>query len=230
MSNSTENYFKFVLCGDCAVGKSSFIHRLVFNKYNDTYKQTIGSDFLSKKFYHNDKVINVQLWDTAGKENNWCLTEVFWSTADSLILVYDASVANTFKSLDFWYKQFKDKCSKSDLPVLVLANKSELADKQVRLEDAKKWCQENNITLLFEVSAAESLNIKESILALVEKTIEYKNEKSFNEGDDYDDSNQIYINKNQLNNHFLEKSFKNETVHTNPPIFSCFSNVFNCFK
>ena len=59
--------YKLVFLGDQSVGKTSIITRFMYDKFDSTYQATIGIDFLSKTMYLDDRVVRLQLWDTAGQ-------------------------------------------------------------------------------------------------------------------------------------------------------------------
>ena len=63
-----ERMYKVVLCGDAAVGKSSFILRLCKNKFIRNLHSTLGVDFQTKILDVDGRIIALQLWDTAGQE------------------------------------------------------------------------------------------------------------------------------------------------------------------
>jgi Ras-related protein Rab-6A len=48
------------------VGKTSIIHRFIYDSFDENYQATIGIDFMSHKMYIEDKIIILNLWDTAG--------------------------------------------------------------------------------------------------------------------------------------------------------------------
>jgi Ras-related protein Rab-6A len=52
--------------GDQSVGKTSIIHRFIYDQFVDDYQATIGIDFMTHKMYIEDKIIILNLWDTAG--------------------------------------------------------------------------------------------------------------------------------------------------------------------
>src|SRR4051795_8432678 len=60
--------YKLVFLGDEAVGKTSIITRFMYDTFDNTYKVTIGIDFVSKTMYLEDRIVRLQLWDTAGQE------------------------------------------------------------------------------------------------------------------------------------------------------------------
>ncbi|GAM27473.1 hypothetical protein SAMD00019534_106490 [Acytostelium subglobosum LB1] len=129
--------FKIVLLGNTGVGKSSIFHRLVFNKFNPEYRPTSGTDFLSKPFYVNGTVCNIQFWDTSGEAKYWCLTEVFWRTAHAAVLVYDVTDEKSFKDLSFWLNECKTKChsveqATSEKPGIIFAVLGNKADNDRR--------------------------------------------------------------------------------------------------
>ena len=67
-NTAPERMYKVVLCGDAAVGKSSFILRLCKNKFIRNLHSTLGVDFQTKIIDVDGRAIALQLWDTAGQE------------------------------------------------------------------------------------------------------------------------------------------------------------------
>ena len=59
--------YKLVFLGDQSVGKTSIITRFMYDNFDRHYQATIGIDFLSKTMYLDDRVVRLQLWDTAGQ-------------------------------------------------------------------------------------------------------------------------------------------------------------------
>ena len=55
------------MVGDSAVGKSSLLLRFADNEFNENYMITIGVDFRFKSVNVNNKIIKLQIWDTAGQ-------------------------------------------------------------------------------------------------------------------------------------------------------------------
>ncbi len=53
-----------------------------------------------------DIFLFIQIWDTAGQERFRGLGPVFYRAADSCVLVYDVTSADSFKSLDSWRDEF----------------------------------------------------------------------------------------------------------------------------
>jgi hypothetical protein len=58
---------KVVILGTSGVGKTSLMNQYVSKKFSKEYKATIGADFLTKELQVDDKLVTLQIWDTAGQ-------------------------------------------------------------------------------------------------------------------------------------------------------------------
>ena len=66
-SQVKEDYlFKVVILGDCAVGKSNILSRIMKNEFRKESRSTISVELSSKFFKIDNKIIKINLWDTAG--------------------------------------------------------------------------------------------------------------------------------------------------------------------
>ena len=57
---------KVIVIGDSAIGKSCILKRLVDNDFKEDHDATVGVEFGSFLVRVEDKVIKLQIWDTAG--------------------------------------------------------------------------------------------------------------------------------------------------------------------
>lgn len=81
--------FKIVILGDVNVGKSSIIARFVDNKFKGDYEPSIGVDFASKSLKYKDKMIKLQIWDTAGQEKYKSLIPSYIRGSNIILVVFD---------------------------------------------------------------------------------------------------------------------------------------------
>jgi Ras-related protein Rab-8A len=58
---------KVVILGDSAVGKTNILLRFTENEYKPSHLATIGIDFKNKPLTIDNKVLKMQIWDTAGQ-------------------------------------------------------------------------------------------------------------------------------------------------------------------
>ena len=61
-----EDYkFKIVIVGDSGVGKTNLVKRFIQNTFSSNSLATVGLGFFSNTYYINDKLIKIEMWDTA---------------------------------------------------------------------------------------------------------------------------------------------------------------------
>ena len=58
--------FKVIIIGDTGVGKSCVLKRLVENDFKEEHDVTVGVEFGSYIIRIEDKLVKLQIWDTAG--------------------------------------------------------------------------------------------------------------------------------------------------------------------
>jgi small GTP-binding protein len=66
-ANKKKVLLKVIILGDSGVGKTSLMNQYVNQKFSTQYKATIGADFLTKEVVIDDRVVTMQIWDTAGQ-------------------------------------------------------------------------------------------------------------------------------------------------------------------
>ena len=116
---------KAILIGDTGVGKTCIIKRLVSNEYDTNTISTIGATYANKNinFEEYKKVINFQIWDTAGQEQFRSLNRLFFKDAKIAILVYDITVKQTFESVkNYWYNQLIENSPKDISKIIYYLN------------------------------------------------------------------------------------------------------------
>ena len=101
----------------------------------------------------------MEFWDTSGQEKYRSLTNVFIKDSDVIILGYDITRRESFKSIkDFWYK-FSKENSDTDL-IYLLGNKIDLYEKSdVSESEVRNYAEENNIRY-FEISCLEAIGFE----------------------------------------------------------------------
>jgi len=153
--------FKMVVLGESGVGKTSLLLRYVENKFTIATKSTIGSDFLSKEITVDGRPVTLQIWDTAGQERFQGLGTSFYRGADGVCFVFDVTRKKTFEELAAWKKAFLIQVgheNDSTFPMIILANKVDLENREVTKREVGDFCTKEGITF-FETSAKESINV-----------------------------------------------------------------------
>jgi small GTP-binding protein len=114
-----------VLLGDPYVGKSSFVERLCLKKFSGNYNSTLGAGFFTKILDIGDSKVAFEIWDTAGQERYRSLVPMYYKNADVVVIFFDLSNLNTFKTADYWDKEL-EKSGGNDLIKVIVGNKLDL--------------------------------------------------------------------------------------------------------
>jgi Ras-related protein Rab-8A len=65
--NTDDLVLKIILIGDSGVGKSCILKAFMGDAFKAAYTSTIGVDFEIKPIHIDGQLVNLHLWDTAGK-------------------------------------------------------------------------------------------------------------------------------------------------------------------
>ncbi|CAB3382713.1 Hypothetical predicted protein [Cloeon dipterum] len=156
----SELLFKFLIVGEFGVGR-----------FSPTYKITIGADFSLKQLRWNRTTkINLQLWDIAGHERYGYMTRVYYKYAVAAAVVFDVSRMETFQLAHKWIQDIREKVSLPDgspIPIVLMANKSDLTDGIIQTDVISRYCREYAIGAWFITSAKENVNIGECVCVCV---------------------------------------------------------------
>ncbi|XP_078038787.1 ras-related protein Rab-38-like [Augochlora pura] len=167
-----EFLFKFLVIGDYGVGKTAIVRRYTEGKFSSNYKVTIGADFAIKSLDWDPQTkINLQIWDVVGHGSVGYPTSVYYKYAVAAALVFDISQVATFQSIKRWLSDLRKEVALpdgGDIPVVLLANKCDIADPAVQNEQIAKFCKEHNVGAWYVTSAKENTNVDEAMRYLVE--------------------------------------------------------------
>lgn len=129
---------KIVVLGNSGVGKSSFLHRLVDNVYNESHNTTIGVDFFVYRMVVNGKKIKLQIWDTAGQEQFKSIVKAYYRNAQGVLLMYDVTHRKSFNDILEWLRDLEDhnirgKQKQSEVSrIILIGNKNEQSNEHYR--------------------------------------------------------------------------------------------------
>eukprot|EP00162_Nutomonas_longa_P012994 comp21363_c0_seq1/m.46024 comp21363_c0_seq1/g.46024 ORF comp21363_c0_seq1/g.46024 comp21363_c0_seq1/m.46024 type:complete len:219 (+) comp21363_c0_seq1:242-898(+) len=125
-----DNSMKIIVVGNGGVGKTSLIQRFVNGTYTDTYKKTIGVDFLDKEHTAgNGEVVNMMIWDTAGQDEFETVTRVYYRGAAACIIAFSIIDRDSFEAVEKWKSKVDAECG--DIAMVLMQNKMDLIDDAV---------------------------------------------------------------------------------------------------
>ena len=161
-----KNYFKLVIGGEGATGKSTFCKRLTGKlKADDILEMTPGVDFHSLKIKNN--VINLQIWDLGGQDQFRYFQDDFFEGASVIILLYAVDSYITFKNIENWLKLLPKEMTDQ---IFLVGNKIDLTNRSVSIEEALKFAESRGMKY-YEISAVNGVGFDDFQHDLI-KTIE----------------------------------------------------------
>ncbi|KKN45821.1 hypothetical protein LCGC14_0679260, partial [marine sediment metagenome] len=154
---------KLILTGDYKVGKTSLILRFVDNLFKNSYQSTIGVEISQKiiKLGENTKM-DFAIWDIGGQITRMApYRKRFYVGAHAAFIVVDRTREDHLKSIDMWYNDIKTHVN-DNVSVIIIGNKSDLADEIViSEEDLKEIAEKNNFHYIL-TSAKTGENVDEA--------------------------------------------------------------------
>ena len=122
MTTAYDHLFKFTIIGDSGVGKSCLMMRFADDTFNESFITTIGVDFRFRTINVDDKIVKLQIWDTAGQEKFKTITSSYYRNAHSVMIVYDVSDRKSFHNIESWLSDIEKFCP-SRVCKLIIGNK-----------------------------------------------------------------------------------------------------------
>ena len=111
------------------------------NEFKIEHQVTIGVEFGSFVSKIDDKIVKLQIWDTAGQESFRSITRIFYRGAHCVFLTYDITRDDTFVNVIDWLKEVKQHAS-SDILIYLIGNRCDLEeDREVTQERAIEFCK-----------------------------------------------------------------------------------------
>ena len=153
---------KVVIVGNCGVGKTCIINNLINKKFDEDEKSTLSANFINLKLRIDElnKIIDFDIWDTAGQEQYRSLGNYFYRDSYVVILVYDISNKQSFENLkNLWFKDLKTFGERYTV-LAIVGNKSDLfEEEEVPEDEARKFAEEQEAIFML-VSAKNGNNIE----------------------------------------------------------------------
>lgn len=125
-------HFKVLLVGDQSVGKTSLVTRYVEERFESSYKSTIGASFYSKSIaWSSNTNVHLQFWDLAGQDRLNNQVKVYYREAAGALCVCDAAKIETRKQVLSWKRLVDENSTRKDgslqsPPSIMIVNKMDL--------------------------------------------------------------------------------------------------------
>uniref|UniRef100_A0A6A7FUE7 Cell division control protein 42 n=1 Tax=Hirondellea gigas TaxID=1518452 RepID=A0A6A7FUE7_9CRUS len=163
----SSNSKKCVVVGDGTIGKTCLIVSYTTNAFPHDYIPTVF-DTYSTNVMLDDKVVSLEIWDTAGQSDYDRLRPLSYPQTDVFLICFDVSNVNSFQHVKTkWFPEVQR--HSPGVPVIMVGTKSDLRDnpevdsnvKFVNSQDAERMAKELGVADFMECSGLYQQNIKE---------------------------------------------------------------------
>ena len=161
---------KILVIGKSGAGKTSFVNKWTKNKFDETYKATIVSEYSAKIYKYENKLYKINLWDIAGQDHFASITKAFAKGAHGSITMADATEPISLEETQKWKKSLDDSETFADggkLPNILVQNKVDLL-KNNDMKELEEFSKKNGFDAFFQTSAKTGYNINESMDKIID--------------------------------------------------------------
>ncbi len=161
-------YLKSIVLGDGAVGKTSIVLRFAEDKFEHSYKATIGANvYITSYRVPPDIQAKIAIWDLAGQQQFKYLIrtmDAYFHKARIVLLVYDITRAYTFSSIPEWFAIARSKGLDPNETVYILVeNKVDLEEyREVPPDAGEKMASKLGLHGFIKTSAKTGYNVEEA--------------------------------------------------------------------
>jgi len=174
---------KIILIGRYGVGRKSIINRIFNKEFDKEYTPTMTIDINFLQIKVNDKIIQIDFWDSCGNEKfTRCIPNLFRNVSLAII-VYAINDKKSYEDVQDWYNIIKE--YSFDSIIFLIGNKNDLEkEREVTIEEGEQFKNNyDDIKMFFETSAIKNDNNLDKLLENIAITI-YEKDKDFQNKED----------------------------------------------
>lgn len=161
--------------GNMSVGKSALTIRFIEKKFSAEYDPTISRTYLHRLNVNNIDY-HLTVYDTAGLEKQSQIPSQYFNS-HGFILVYSIADTESFRIIHDIYNNLVDELGRTDVPIVLIGNKSDLNGQRcVEYEAGKElvaeWIRSGSPASFIETSALTGDKVEDvfvTLLNLVDK-------------------------------------------------------------
>ena len=135
---------KVMIVGHDQAGKTSLLYRLIDREYNE--EKLRSSEVKYSVLDFPERGYKLQIWGSA-KENFAEVTQAYYRAASVFVIIFDCTDADSFKEAEKLLEDVR-KHNPRGLDILLVANKRDLPDQAVLLEEAEEFAFRNRLMFL----------------------------------------------------------------------------------
>ncbi len=162
MAPLEEAFFKIIIVGDGAVGKTSICTHITTQEFFSDYRLTVGCDFFIKRIMVNNISVTLQIFDVGGQDHFAKLRAAFAGGAKGILLAYDVTRRDSFYNLEEWLNSVIEELDPR-APKILLGTKSDLkSEAEIWDEDISKMKEKITVDAYFDTSSLTGEGVTEA--------------------------------------------------------------------
>ncbi|XP_055371953.1 ras-related protein Rap1 [Condylostylus longicornis] len=161
---------KIVVMGSAKVGKTSIITQFLYNQFPTKYKRTV-EEMHQGNFSLNGVNLILDILDTSGSYEFPAMRALSISSAEAFILVYDVTDTNTYEEVRAIRDQIHEIKGTTAVPIVVVGNKIDLAERDENLREVEHEMTENVVTVDWENGFVEASALKNQNITQIFKEL-----------------------------------------------------------
>jgi len=154
---------KLVFLGDTEVGKTSLVHRYVYDSLSPEIGRTIGAMLHVKTVNMDGAKHKLIIWDLGGQESFVKLREQYCANASGAFFVFDRTRVETLQHIDDWLSAIY--AAAGEVAVIAIENKIDL--ESIISDEQIQGMVEARSLKLIQTSATENKNVDTAFEELV---------------------------------------------------------------
>lgn len=124
---------KVILVGSSGVGKTSLISAYTNNPFDNGTSPTVAPAQNSATVNIGDKTIDIEIWDTAGQEKFYAISQMFYRDSDAAIVCFDKNALDTVEG---WVSRVRAEVPECTI-ILALTKEDMLTDEETEDLESK---------------------------------------------------------------------------------------------
>ena len=198
MDKSSSIGLKIIIIGDTSTGKTSIVTKYIYNKFSESYKATIVSQFDFKIIKYKDQIYRLQFWDLAGQDRSHEMTKLFCQDTNGVIICCEVNKKESRDNTLKWKENLiNNRIDIKKITLVLCENKCDLLnDNYENFQELKNFSINNEFNQCFRTSALNGFGIEDMILFIVEDIVNRNNNNNNNE---INDTFKIQKNKETTN-------------------------------
>jgi small GTP-binding protein len=161
-SNDKEAFFKVLIIGDGAVGKTSICTHITTQEFFADYHLTVGCDFFIKRFYVNNISVTLQIFDVGGQDHFERMRSAFAGGAKGVFMAFDVTRRDSFYNLKHWLTTIKEEVEENAPRVLISTKKDLQVEAEVWEDDIELLKTDLKIDAYFDTSSLTGDGVPEA--------------------------------------------------------------------